>query len=55
MFCKKCKSMVSVKDTERWVSLKCNCKCAVYYADGHFVVVPKEVYLRNRERYHENV
>lgn len=50
MYCSICKGIVSIKDTERWVSLKCKCKCSIYYSDGHFRVVSKETYLKNKEK-----
>jgi len=49
MFCSNCNSLISIKDTEEWISMKCKCKIAIYYRDGHFSVVPKHIYLKNKE------
>ena len=50
MFCEECKCPIEMKSTFKWVSLKCKCKCAIYYPNGHFTVIPKSVYLRNKEK-----
>jgi len=53
MFCEECKKPIEMKSTEKWVSLKCKCKCAIYYPNGHFTVIPKEVYIKNKQRKEE--
>lgn len=50
MVCKDCNKSITMKDNENWVSLKCKCKCAIYYPSGHFVVIPKKVYIKNKDR-----
>ena len=50
MFCVDCKEAVNLKSSSKWVSLKCKCRCAIYYSTGHFTVIPKKVYLKNKER-----
>jgi len=54
MFCADCKEAISMKSNYKWVSLKCKCKCAIYYSTGHFTVIPKKVYLRNKGRDEED-
>ena len=49
LYCKDCKEPVSMKSTNKWISLKCLCRCAIYYSTGHFTVIPKKVYLKNKE------
>lgn len=49
LFCADCKESISMKDSEKWISLKCKCRCAIYYSTGHFTIIPKKVYLKNKE------
>jgi len=43
---------VKYKKTEvgGWFSLQCKCLTAIYYASGYFNVIPKTVYLKNKEK-----
>ena len=50
LFCEECKSAISMKDSPKWISLKCKCRCAIYYANGYFTIIPKKVYMKNKER-----
>jgi hypothetical protein len=47
--CDHCNSTITMKETEKWVSMKCKCRCAIYYSTGYFVVIPKKVYIKNKE------
>jgi hypothetical protein len=49
LVCDNCKTTTTMKDTDRWISLKCKCRCAIYYSTGYFVVIPKKVYIKNKE------
>lgn len=47
--CKDCKKTMTAKYHKTWFALQCDCKHAIYYASGHFTVIPKKVYLKNKE------
>jgi len=48
--CENCKKTMTVKYSEKWFALQCRCRHALFYATGHFTVIPKKIYLLNKER-----
>ncbi len=48
--CQNCEKTMTVKYKDNWFALQCRCKHSLYYNSGHFTVIPKKVWLINKER-----
>ena len=48
MECAKCRTIITIKDTEDWITLLCRCKCVKMYPDGRVMTVPYHVYAKNK-------
>ncbi len=49
MKCTKCNHFIEVKITEKFITLKCRCKCIIHNPDGDMKVVPYEIYCKNHK------
>lgn len=47
--CADCKKTMTAKYHKTWFAIQCKCKHAIFYNTGHFTVIPKKVYLKNKE------
>jgi hypothetical protein len=47
MKCPKCQEYVTIKDTEEFLSIKCNCEMIIIYPDKFIVRKTKKEYIPN--------
>lgn len=51
--CPKCGSTISISSSDRWLSLKCKCQCALVYPDsyphGRMDVISRERHQKKKE------
>ena len=47
MQCSKCGEFVTIKDTNEFLSVKCDCECIILYPDKFIVRKTKKEYMPN--------
>jgi phage FluMu protein Com len=47
MQCNKCNEFVTIKDTNEYLSIKCDCKILIIYPDGFIVRKEKKDFIPN--------
>jgi len=47
MYCDKCNGLISVKNAEHFISLKCKCEIVIVYADKTTKIVARKEFIRN--------